>query len=68
MAIENKPTMNDPQINDMRRAIEHRATWMYLLLDEAKKAGDGLGGGWPQGDPALRGLPRETPSSRRPTT
>lgn len=40
MAIENKPTIvNDPRVNDMRGAIEHRATWMYLLLEEMEKAG-----------------------------
>lgn len=40
MAIENKPTItNDQHVNDMRSALEHRATWFYLLLNEAEKAG-----------------------------
>lgn len=40
MTIENTPTItNDLRVNDMRGAIEHRATWMYLLLDEMQKAG-----------------------------
>ena len=39
MAIQNKPTVNDPHTTDMRSALEHRATWFYLLLDEAEKAG-----------------------------
>lgn len=29
----------DQKIKEVRNAIEHRATWMYLLLDEAEKAG-----------------------------
>lgn len=40
MAIDNAPTItNDQRVNDMRGAIEHRATWMHLLLDEMRKAG-----------------------------
>jgi hypothetical protein len=39
MTIENKPTVNEPHINDMRSALEHRGTWFYLLLEEAEKAG-----------------------------
>ena len=39
MAIVNTPTVNEQRVNDMRAAIEHRATWFYLLLDEAEKAG-----------------------------
>jgi len=39
MAIENKPTVNETHTNDMRSALEHRATWFYLLLEEAEKAG-----------------------------
>ncbi len=38
MSIENKPTLSEPAVNDMRAAIEHRATWFCLLLDEAEKA------------------------------
>jgi hypothetical protein len=29
---------NDETIQTLRNAFEHRATWMYMLLDEAKKA------------------------------
>jgi L-2-amino-thiazoline-4-carboxylic acid hydrolase-like protein len=39
MAIVNKPSVNEQRVNDMRAAIEHRATWFYLLLDEAERAG-----------------------------
>ncbi len=39
MPIRNIPTVNEPHTNDMRSALEHRATWFYLLLDEAEKAG-----------------------------
>lgn len=37
--IVNKSSINEPMINNIRNAIEHRATWFYLLLDEAKKSG-----------------------------
>jgi len=40
MAIENTPTItNDRHVNDMQSALEHRAAWFYLLLNEAEKAG-----------------------------
>ena len=39
MAIKNVPTLNEQATNDMRGALEHRATWMYLLMDEARKKG-----------------------------
>lgn len=39
MAIRNVSTINDKHTEDMRGAIEHRATWFYLLLDEAEKSG-----------------------------
>lgn len=39
MAIKNEATINDPLINKLRAAIEHRATWMYMLMDEARKKG-----------------------------
>ena len=29
----------DPIITEVRKAIEHRATWMYLLLKEARERG-----------------------------
>ena len=39
MAIINTPKQHDEQTGQLRGAIEHRATWMYLLLDEARKRG-----------------------------
>jgi hypothetical protein len=39
MSIVNRPTVNEQRVTDMRSAIEHRATWFYLLVDEAEKAG-----------------------------
>jgi len=40
MSIQNKPTItNEQRINDMRSAIEHRATWFQLLVEEAEKSG-----------------------------
>ncbi|HSB68667.1 MAG TPA: L-2-amino-thiazoline-4-carboxylic acid hydrolase [Candidatus Methylomirabilis sp.] len=39
MTIVNDAGVNEQRVNDMRSAIEHRATWLYLLLDEAEKAG-----------------------------
>lgn len=37
--IKNIPTNTDPIINTYRGMIGHRALWMYLMLNEAKKAG-----------------------------
>jgi len=38
--IVNVPTTKDNEkVNINRNAIEHRATWMGLIMDEAKKAG-----------------------------
>jgi hypothetical protein len=37
--IKNQPTKENDRINLLRNAIEHRATWAYLLIDEAKKRG-----------------------------
>lgn len=38
--INNEPKKyKDDATNALRGAIEHRATWMYLLLDEARKNG-----------------------------
>lgn len=39
MTIKNVNTISEPQVDEVRSAIEHRATWFYLLLDEAKKRG-----------------------------
>jgi hypothetical protein len=39
--IRNIPTIDESLVNGIRNAIEHRATWFYLLLDEvAKNGGD----------------------------
>ena len=39
MTIKNQSTINEKEVLKDRAAIEHRATWFYLLLDEAKKDG-----------------------------
>lgn len=39
MAIKNKASIKEPHIEDIRSAIEHRATWFYLFLYEARKKG-----------------------------
>ncbi|MDY0092576.1 MAG: L-2-amino-thiazoline-4-carboxylic acid hydrolase [Candidatus Vecturithrix sp.] len=39
MPIVNIPQNHGQHIDDLRAAIEHRATWMYLLLDEARQRG-----------------------------
>ena len=39
MAIKNEAKIKESHIEDMRSAIEHRATWFYLLLQEASKKG-----------------------------
>jgi len=39
MAIVNKPKEHGEHVEQLRNGIEHRATWMYLLLDEARKKG-----------------------------
>jgi hypothetical protein len=39
--INNKPKITDNEtVNYLRAAIEQRATWLYFLLDEAKKNTD----------------------------
>lgn len=40
--IVNKPGIDDSVVNGIRSAIEHRATWFYLLLKEAEKAGSDM--------------------------
>jgi hypothetical protein len=37
--IQNNPQQKPKAVEDLRKAIEHRATWMYLLIDEAVKQG-----------------------------
>ncbi|MTI62076.1 MAG: hypothetical protein FH762_19195 [Firmicutes bacterium] len=39
MTIKNNARLNEEHINDMRGALEHRATWFYFLLDEVRKKG-----------------------------
>ncbi|MCR4425136.1 MAG: L-2-amino-thiazoline-4-carboxylic acid hydrolase [Firmicutes bacterium] len=39
MAITNVSTVNELEVNNVRAAIEHRATWFSLLLDEVERAG-----------------------------
>jgi hypothetical protein len=39
MTIKNVNQISEPEVDEVRSAIEHRATWFYLLLDEAKKKG-----------------------------
>ena len=39
MAIVNKPQQSDTLTDKLRGAIEHRAAWMFLLMDEARKKG-----------------------------
>lgn len=39
MPIKNEASIKDEHIRDVRAAIEHRATWFYCLLDEARKKG-----------------------------
>ncbi|MDR1901190.1 MAG: L-2-amino-thiazoline-4-carboxylic acid hydrolase [Treponema sp.] len=37
--IQNNPQQKPKVIEDLRKAVEHRAVWMYLLIDEAVKQG-----------------------------
>lgn len=37
--IKNSPTIDEHTINLLRAAIEHRATWMALMFEEAEKMG-----------------------------
>ena len=39
MAIKNEAKIKNPLIAAIREQLEHRALWMYLLCDEAKKKG-----------------------------
>lgn len=38
-AIVNEARQNGPIVRKVRSMFEHRATWLYLLLDEARKKG-----------------------------
>jgi hypothetical protein len=35
----NKGRYTSEHVGDVRTAIEHRVTWFYFLLDEARKKG-----------------------------
>lgn len=37
--VTNEPRIKNPLIKAIRELLEHRALWLYLLTDEAKKAG-----------------------------
>ena len=37
--IKNVPKIKNPLIVSIRELLEHRALWMYLLVDEARKKG-----------------------------
>lgn len=39
MSIKNNAKKKNPLIRSIRELLEHRALWMYLLCDEAKKKG-----------------------------
>jgi len=39
MPIKNDAKIHEKHVKDVRAAIEHRATWFYFLLDEARKKG-----------------------------
>ena len=39
MTIKNEAKIKEKDIKIIRGAIEHRATWFYFLLDEARKKG-----------------------------
>ncbi|KPU45705.1 hypothetical protein OXPF_09380 [Oxobacter pfennigii] len=40
--ITNNPSNRGQHIEDLRNAIEHRATWFYYLIEEAQKRGLGI--------------------------
>ena len=37
--IRNKPKITNKLIQAIRELLEHRAAWLYLLIDEAEKRG-----------------------------
>ena len=39
MSIKNEAKIKNPLVVGIREQLEHRALWMYLLCDEAKKKG-----------------------------
>ncbi len=38
MGIKNEKTTTEKHVEDLRRAIEHRATWLYLIVDELRRS------------------------------
>jgi len=44
LVISDESALGEREVGNLRAAIEHRATWLYFLLDEARKNGlDGDG-------------------------
>lgn len=39
MPVKNEPKIKSPLTVGIREQLEHRALWMYLLIDEARKKG-----------------------------
>ena len=39
MSVVNEPKIKNPLVVAIREQLEHRALWLYLLCDEAKKKG-----------------------------
>ena len=39
MAVKNEARIKTPLTVGIREQLEHRALWMYLLIDEARKKG-----------------------------
>ena len=37
--VKNEAKINNPLLDAVREQLEHRATWLYLLCDEAQKRG-----------------------------
>ena len=37
--VKNEPKIKNALITAIREQLEHRATWLYLLCDEAEKRG-----------------------------
>ena len=44
--VVNEPRIKNPLIKAIRELLEHRALWLYLLTDEAAKAGSRAPSWW----------------------
>ena len=44
--VVNEPRIKNPLIKAIRELLEHRALWLYLLTDEAAKAGCSRAPSW----------------------